>query len=286
MLTMASRGKKKSTPLLILSIRLTKLIIHHLKTKHNIYPRTGSPLHYSYEDNILGTLGYVGKDGREVFEPPVTTHQSSAWIISDTRDKPSGSSVHHLSPPDDQKLNDDSVLTNEEHSSGDNGLGIVPKDIESEDSYVYNLDEPALLVASLSDANEDECFDPGGNIDEIDSFLDIDVSTNLEDDYYDPEGDIIYLESLLIKYTTHNLPPEVFLDIDLRSLKDEPDNDNLKNMVKVFNPGIWEKKHSPTYVRLSFEDRHYLSLTYVIRIFLPYFTYPVHGCLPSSLLLK
>ncbi|GKA30346.1 retrovirus-related pol polyprotein from transposon TNT 1-94 [Tanacetum coccineum] len=67
-LTMALRGKKKSTPLLILSIRLTKLIIHHLKTKHNIYPRTGSPLHYSYEDNILGTLGYVGKDGREVFE--------------------------------------------------------------------------------------------------------------------------------------------------------------------------------------------------------------------------
>ncbi|GKG57498.1 hypothetical protein Tco_0584924, partial [Tanacetum coccineum] len=34
---------------------------------HNIYPRTGSPLHYSHEDNILGNLGFAGKDGREVF---------------------------------------------------------------------------------------------------------------------------------------------------------------------------------------------------------------------------
>nr|GEU52606.1 putative ribonuclease H-like domain-containing protein [Tanacetum cinerariifolium] len=41
---------------------------HHLKTKHNIHPRTGSPLHYSHEDNILGNLKFVGKDGREVFE--------------------------------------------------------------------------------------------------------------------------------------------------------------------------------------------------------------------------
>ncbi|GJX34143.1 hypothetical protein Tco_0245700 [Tanacetum coccineum] len=36
-------------------------------------------------------------------------------------------------------------------------------DIESKDSYVSNLDEPALLVTPLSDANEDECFDPGGD---------------------------------------------------------------------------------------------------------------------------
>ncbi|GJU61016.1 hypothetical protein Tco_1238782 [Tanacetum coccineum] len=88
-----------------------------------------------------------------------------------------------------------------------------------------------------------------------------DVSTDFEDDYYDSEGDIIYLESLLIKNTIPNLPPEVFLDHDPRSLKDEHDNDNLKSMVKVFDPGI---HISPTNVRFTFEDRHYLSLTYVI----------------------
>ncbi|GJV85308.1 putative ribonuclease H-like domain-containing protein [Tanacetum coccineum] len=59
--------KKKSTPLLIPSIRFTKLIIHYLKTKHNIHPRTDLPLHYSHEDHVLGTLKSVGKDGREIF---------------------------------------------------------------------------------------------------------------------------------------------------------------------------------------------------------------------------
>nr|GEY50052.1 retrovirus-related Pol polyprotein from transposon TNT 1-94 [Tanacetum cinerariifolium] len=66
-LTMASREKKKSTPLLIPSIRFTKLIIHNLKTKHNIHPRTCLPLYYSHKDNVMGTLRSVGKDGREVF---------------------------------------------------------------------------------------------------------------------------------------------------------------------------------------------------------------------------
>ncbi|GJW23054.1 hypothetical protein Tco_0033676 [Tanacetum coccineum] len=66
-LTMTLRRKKKSTPLLIPSMKFTKLIIHHLKTKHNIHPRTGIPLHYSHDDNILGNLRFVRKDGREVF---------------------------------------------------------------------------------------------------------------------------------------------------------------------------------------------------------------------------
>ncbi|GJY75496.1 hypothetical protein Tco_0480612 [Tanacetum coccineum] len=75
----------------------------------------------------------------------------------------------------------------------------VLEDIENKDSYVSNFDKSALLVTSLSDANEDECFDPGGDIDEINAFLDMDVSTDFEGDYYDSGGDIIYRESLLIK---------------------------------------------------------------------------------------
>ncbi|GKF54197.1 hypothetical protein Tco_0161107, partial [Tanacetum coccineum] len=105
---------------------------------------------------------------------------------------------------------------------------------------------------------------------------------DFEDDYYDLEGDIIYLEILFIDDSIPNLPPEVFLDHDPRSLNDEPDKEDLKSMVKVFNPGILEKFFSPTYVKLPFEDRHYLSLTYVIRIFLPYFTNPVDSSLPLS----
>ncbi|GJU24591.1 hypothetical protein Tco_1163212, partial [Tanacetum coccineum] len=134
----------------------------------------------------------------------------------------------------------------------------VLEDIKYKNSYVSNLDEPALLVTPLSDANEDECFDPGGDIDEIDA----DVSMDIKDGYHDSKGDIIYLESLFINDTITNLPPEVFLDQDPKSLNDEPNIDDLK---------IKEN------VRITFEDCHYLSLTFVIKIFLSFLTYPVNS---------
>ncbi|GKD28414.1 hypothetical protein Tco_1239192, partial [Tanacetum coccineum] len=99
-------------------------------------------------------------------------------------------------------------------------------------------DEPALLVTPLFDANEDECFDPRGDIDEINAFLNIDVSTDIEDGYHSSKGDIIYLENLLNNDTIPYLPPKLFLDHDPRSLKDELDNNDLKSVVKVFDPGI------------------------------------------------
>ncbi|GJU35871.1 hypothetical protein Tco_1184225 [Tanacetum coccineum] len=66
-LATASRGKKKTALLLISNVRFTKLIIHHLRTKNNIHPRTGSPLHYSHDENVLNTLRFVGKDGTKIF---------------------------------------------------------------------------------------------------------------------------------------------------------------------------------------------------------------------------
>ncbi|GKB22834.1 hypothetical protein Tco_0862235, partial [Tanacetum coccineum] len=143
-------------------------------------------------------------------------------------------------------------------------------------------DNSVTFSNPLFDANEDECLDPGGDIDEINDFLDIDVSIDIEDGYHDSEGDIIYLESLLFNDTILNLPPKVFLDHDPRSLKDEPDNDDLKSIVKVFDPGIHEKIISPTHVRFPFKDRHYFSLTFVIKIFLPFLTYLVNSLLLLS----
>ncbi|GKA75583.1 hypothetical protein Tco_0781961 [Tanacetum coccineum] len=72
---------------------------------------------------------------------------------------------------DDESLSDEDVPEDK-----------VNVNIESKESYVSNLDEPALLVTPLFDANEDECFDPGGEIDEIDAFLDIDISTDIIDE--------------------------------------------------------------------------------------------------------
>ncbi|GJS40304.1 hypothetical protein Tco_0565347 [Tanacetum coccineum] len=197
---------------------------------------------------------------------PINVYEETSVTFSN----PLFNSNDDFTSSDDESLSDEDVLKDnvkiysnplfefddEYISSNVNPLfNEVLENIESKDSYVSNLDEPALLVTSLSDANEDGCFDPGGDIDEIDAFL---------NDYYDSKGDIIYLESLLIKNTTPNLPLEVFLDHDLRSLKDKLDNEDLKIMVKVFDPGIHKNFFSPTYVSLSFEDRHYLSFTYVI----------------------
>ncbi|GJZ59097.1 hypothetical protein Tco_0614913 [Tanacetum coccineum] len=158
------------------------------------------------------------------------------------------------------------------------------EDIKNKDSYVSNLDELALLVTPISDFNEDKCFDPGGDVDEIElllhcdpstpkmsvvsilegftdeppleenddlfdlesntndwkktlydasiddlifdlggdideinAFLDIDISTDIEDGYHDSEGEILYLENFLINDTILSLPPKVFLDHDPRS---------------------------------------------------------------------
>nr|GFD47897.1 hypothetical protein [Tanacetum cinerariifolium] len=50
----------------------------------------------------------------------------------------------------------------------------VLKNIENKDSY---LNKPILLVTPLSDANDDECFDPGGDVDETKLLLHHDPST-------------------------------------------------------------------------------------------------------------
>nr|GEU99812.1 hypothetical protein [Tanacetum cinerariifolium] len=115
------------------------------------------------------------------------------------------------------------------------------ENIEKKDSYDSNLDELDLLVTPFSNTNEDECFDPGGDINEIDAFLEIDVSTDIKDEYYDSEGDIIYLENLLTYDTIPSLFSKMFLDHNPKGLKDEPNDDDLKYMVKFFDLGIHEK---------------------------------------------
>ncbi|GKD89026.1 hypothetical protein Tco_1364533, partial [Tanacetum coccineum] len=71
--------------------------------------------------------------------------------------------------------------------------------------------------------DEVECFDPGGDNDEIDAFLAIEVPTYIEG-YYDLEGDVLYLESLLSDDTTHNLSPDVFFDHEPQHIENESDH--------------------------------------------------------------
>ncbi|GJV67807.1 hypothetical protein Tco_1483316 [Tanacetum coccineum] len=139
-----------------------------------------------------------------------------------------------------------------EDTSGSDSESVLP----SSDDFSPIVEEKSVTFSNPLFEFDDEyisndCFDPEGVIDEIDAFLDMDISTDIENGYHDSEGDIIYLESLLIDDTSPNLPPEVFLDHDPRSLKDEPDNNDLMTDDKVFDPGIHEKSFSLTFVKLN-----------------------------------
>nr|GEU81568.1 hypothetical protein [Tanacetum cinerariifolium] len=116
----------------------------------------------------------------------------------------------------------------------------VFKGIEGKDFYDSNLDELALLITPLFDYNDDECFDPGGDVIEINAF---DIPKIFKDDYYDSEGDVLYLESLLSDNTIPNLPPEVFLGHDPRSL-------NNINDLKI----IWLEFSTLEFQRICFSN--------------------------------
>ncbi|GKB52990.1 hypothetical protein Tco_0903743 [Tanacetum coccineum] len=89
--------------------------------------------------------------------------------------------------------------------------------------------------------DEAECFDPGGDNEEIDAFLAIEVPMYIEG-YYDSEGDVIYLESLLSDDTTHNLSPEVFFDHEPQyktfSSKSDPLHHEFTGELITIPPGI------------------------------------------------
>nr|GEY35760.1 histone deacetylase 14 [Tanacetum cinerariifolium] len=64
--------KKKATPIVIPSIRFTKLIIYHLQRKHKFHPIPDSPLHLPNEEPVLGYLKFSAKGTkREVFRMPI-----------------------------------------------------------------------------------------------------------------------------------------------------------------------------------------------------------------------
>nr|GFC12616.1 hypothetical protein [Tanacetum cinerariifolium] len=144
----------------------------------------------------------------------------------------------------------------------------VLEDIECKDSYDSNLDELTFLVTPLSNSNKDEYFATG---DDVELLL-----------HRDPSTPMMSVVSILEEFTDE--PPleenDDLFDLESKknhwkkSLYDNP-IDDLITEDKVFDPEIHDQIFSPTYVSLPFEDRHYLFYTYVVRIFLPHFTYPV-----------
>ncbi|GJW64630.1 hypothetical protein Tco_0116514 [Tanacetum coccineum] len=72
-----TQGRKKANLIVIPSVRFTKLIIHHLQSKHKFHPRPGSPLHLPNEESVLGYLKFSAKGTkREVFGMPILNELS------------------------------------------------------------------------------------------------------------------------------------------------------------------------------------------------------------------
>ncbi|GJT80487.1 hypothetical protein Tco_1054829 [Tanacetum coccineum] len=134
-------------------------------------------------------------------------------------------------------LNDDFTSSDDESLSDED----VPEDnrtIKSWTSYVSNLDEPVLLVTPLFEFNEDDCFDPGDDVDEIEFLLHHDPST--------PKISVAYI----LEGFTDELPLEENDDLfDLESKENEwkkilydASIDDLMTEDKVFEPAFIRKK--------------------------------------------
>ncbi|GJR79756.1 hypothetical protein Tco_0150541 [Tanacetum coccineum] len=73
-----TQGKKKTTLIVIPSVRFTKLIVYYLQSKHKLHSRPGSPLHLPNEEPVLGYLKFIVKHqrylvGEEVSDPDSPT---------------------------------------------------------------------------------------------------------------------------------------------------------------------------------------------------------------------
>ncbi|GKF90718.1 hypothetical protein Tco_0274419, partial [Tanacetum coccineum] len=150
--------------------------------------------------------------------------------IDFSKDEPfSGSTTNHSNalPPSSSP-----VKTSDNLEEFADELTLLKKDIDKDDenknSNVLDFNEPVLLNTPLSD--KVECFALEDEIDEIDAFIAMEVSSNFEEGYFDSEGDVTFLENLLNNDTTHNLAPKVISD-------HEPKQDeSIHNTSITFSP--------------------------------------------------
>ncbi|GJU35215.1 hypothetical protein Tco_1183569 [Tanacetum coccineum] len=247
-----------------------KFYLHELSLNHDtltvISPRN-DPLHHEFANEIITPPSRIAREDEEYI--------SRMWLLCGNSSSWSPK-IFHASPNtiiESLPIFPIPVQDSESHREDiDIFFGpddLIPPKIERDD---YDLEDDKIqpLMSQFYFTHlfpdEDECFDPGGDNDEIDAFLAIEVPTYIVEGYYDSEGDVLYLERLLVDDTTHNLFSEVLFDHEPQCFKDESEFDTLKNMVKTFDPGIWEKTFSPSCVRLSSKDHLYLLFTIVVQI--------------------
>ncbi|GJU08334.1 hypothetical protein Tco_1124764 [Tanacetum coccineum] len=157
------------------------------------------------------------------------------------------------------------ILRESKDSSGSDSESVLP----SSDDFSPIVEEKSSVrdieITPLSDSNEDECLAPR---DDIELLL-----------HHDPSISIVSILEGFIDEPPLEENDDLFdlesKENDWKKILYDAPIDDLITEDKVFDPGIYEKSFSPTFVKLTFEDRHYFPITFVIRIFLPYLTYSV-----------
>nr|GEX78871.1 hypothetical protein [Tanacetum cinerariifolium] len=169
---------------------------------------------------------------------------------------------------DDFTSSDDESLSDED-VPGDNVKIYSDPLFEFDDEYISSDVNPLFDESPpLSDSNEDAYFTTG---DDVELLL-----------HHGPSTPIMTVVFILEGFI-YEMPLEENDDLfDLESKKNEWKKilydtpiDDLMTEDQIFDPRIHDQIFSPTYVSLPFEDHNYLFFTYVVRNFLPHFTYPV-----------
>nr|GEW48768.1 hypothetical protein [Tanacetum cinerariifolium] len=125
------------------SISFTKLIIHHLKTKHNIHPRSGLPLHYSHDKSILNTLRAAEGEAIESSKATKVTKPKAAKATkpaSNPKPKPASTQPPKAVPEKKRKLVQE---TPDEPSSVKRSKGGIVRKIRMPISSLKLVDEPS-----------------------------------------------------------------------------------------------------------------------------------------------
>ncbi|GKE49830.1 reverse transcriptase domain-containing protein, partial [Tanacetum coccineum] len=176
-------------------------------------------------------------------------------VIDFSKDEPfSGSTTNHSNalPPSSSPVKTSDNL--EEFADELLFLKKMVEDVKNENSNISDSDEPVLLNTPVT--NKVECYDSEDNIDEIDVFLAMEVSSNFEEGYYDSEGDVTFLENLLASEVISDHEPKQNEFIHNSSITFSPRNDPLHHEF------AGELLTLPS--RIAREHEEYLSLMTVL----------------------
>nr|GEV75047.1 hypothetical protein [Tanacetum cinerariifolium] len=234
-----------------------------------LYELCGNDSHYGYDCPPRFLLVYEQEPSyNQNYDDNYYPHNSSSFLCCDNCGE-RGEHAAQISTPswkchvfyDDDDDDDDESLSDEDVPEENVKIHLNPL-FKFDDEYISSDVNP-LFDEVLEDI---EC-------DDVELLL-----------HRDPSTPMMSIVSILEGFTDE--PPleenDNLFDLESKENKlkkilyDAPIND-LMSDDKVFDPRIHENFFSLTYVSLPFEDRHYLFFTYVVRIFLPRFTYPVES---------